>query len=83
MRIARSTLIGTAVATALFGGTGVVCAQQATTQLPPTGEPLQEVVVTGIRASLQQSIEMQKEATTFIKRPMRSLPPGQRVVTIR
>jgi iron complex outermembrane receptor protein len=68
MRIARSTLIGTAVAMALFGRHGLVQAQQqpAANQLPPTGEPLQEVVVTGIRASLQQSIEMKKDADTFI-----------------
>ena len=56
MRIARSTLIGTAVAMALFGRNGLVHAQQGGEQLPPTGEPLQEVVVTGIRDSLEESI---------------------------
>ena len=59
MRIARSTLIGTAVAMALFGRNNVVQAQtsgDATTS--NQNEQLQEVVVTGIRASLEQSIEL-------------------------
>ena len=45
MNIRRSTLIGTAIACALYGN-------QAAAQ-----QPLEEVVVTGIRASLTQSLE--------------------------
>ena len=61
MRIARSTLIGTAVAMALFGRNGVAEAQTTDAAKPTPGE-LQEVVVTGIRASLQQSLEIKRDA---------------------
>src|SRR5438105_3438351 len=56
MRSARSTLIGTAVAVALFGPEAVVHAQTSSSQ------NLQEVVVTGIRASLEQSLEQKRAA---------------------
>src|SRR5215469_10126476 len=65
MRIARSTLIGTAVAMALFGRNGAV---QADTPAAPAADTsnqtnsLEEVVVTGYRASLQQSLETKREA---------------------
>src|SRR3989440_1491804 len=62
MRIARSTLIGTAVAMALFGRNGVVHAQASgTTASNP--EELQEVLVYGIRASLRESLETKRQAT--------------------
>jgi len=67
MRIARSTLIGTAVAMALFGRNNVVQAQtsgDATTS--NQNEQLQEVVVTGIRASLEQSIELKRSADSVV-----------------
>jgi hypothetical protein len=67
MRIARSTLIGTAVAMALFGRNNVVQAQtsgDATTS--NQNEQLQEVVVTGIRASLEQSIELKRNADSVV-----------------
>jgi len=61
MRIARSTLIGTAVAVALFGRDAVVQAQTSGDQTS-SGQNLQEVVVTGIRASLEQSLEQKRAA---------------------
>ncbi|HEY0767075.1 MAG TPA: TonB-dependent receptor plug domain-containing protein, partial [Steroidobacteraceae bacterium] len=62
MRIARSTLIGTAVAMALFGRDAVVHAQTSGDQTSSSQKDLQEVVVTGIRASLEQSLEQKRAA---------------------
>src|SRR5467141_364761 len=63
MRIARSTLIGTAVAMALFGRDGAVHAQTSGDQTSSNqNAPLQEVVVTGIRASLEKSLEQKRAA---------------------
>jgi len=78
MRIARSTLIGTAVAMALFGQSaalhaqtvvqppsdGALPAQAAGADQAPKPGDLQEVVVTGIRYSLEQSIAQKRAATT-------------------
>jgi iron complex outermembrane recepter protein len=64
MRIARSTLIGTAVAMALFGGNEAVQAQTASNAATPPADQPQEVVVTGIRASLEQSLELKRAATS-------------------
>jgi len=63
MRIARSTLIGTAVAMALFGRNAAVQAQQSTTATDSKSNDLQEVVVYGIRASLRDSMQTKKDAT--------------------
>jgi iron complex outermembrane recepter protein len=63
MRIARSTLIGTAVAMALFGRNGAVHAQQASSAATANPNDVQEVVVYGIRASLRDSLETKKDAT--------------------
>jgi iron complex outermembrane receptor protein len=63
MRIARSTLIGTAVAVALFGREAAVHAQTGGDQ-SSSNQNLQEVVVTGIRASLEQSLEQKRAADT-------------------
>jgi iron complex outermembrane recepter protein len=52
------TALAGAVAIALYGGAGVARAQQAT---------LDEVVVTGIRASLSQSIERKRESATVVE----------------
>src|SRR6266404_1114571 len=65
MRIARSTLIGTAVAMALFGRNGAVQAQTSGDQTTPN-QNLQEVVVTGIRASLEQAIAQKRAATSVV-----------------
>ena len=56
MNITRSTLIGTAVAFALYQQTAV--AQTATAD----SEEIEEVLVTGIRASLQQSLDVKRNA---------------------
>src|SRR5215472_9387598 len=78
MRIARSTLIGTAVAMALFGESAALRAQQVvqpptdgalaaqaagTDQAAKPGD-LAEVVVTGIRYSVEQSIAQKRAAAT-------------------
>ncbi len=65
MRIARSTLIGTAVAMAIFGRESVVHAQASTTAAP-SDQGLQEVVVTGIRYSLEKSLETKRTADSVI-----------------
>lgn len=69
MRIARSTLIGTAVAMALFGGNQTVRAQTATAgsaATTPNETELQEVVVSGIRASLTESLAEKRAATSVV-----------------
>ena len=66
MRIARSTLIGTAVAVALFGRDALVRAQTGSDQTSAGQENLQEVVVTGIRAALTESLELKKAATNEV-----------------
>jgi iron complex outermembrane receptor protein len=63
MRIARSTLIGTAVAMALFGRNGAVHAQTSGDTTGAKPSDLQEVVVYGIRASLRESLDTKKNAT--------------------
>jgi iron complex outermembrane receptor protein len=62
-------LIGTAVAMALFGGNEAVRAQTATANsaaTTPNETELQEVVVTGIRASLQESLVQKRAATSVV-----------------
>ncbi|HEX4598522.1 MAG TPA: TonB-dependent receptor [Burkholderiaceae bacterium] len=68
MRIARSTLIGTAVAMALFGRDQTLHAQQAQAAgaTSAQGDQLQEVVITGIRASLEESLTLKKKATAVV-----------------
>src|SRR5438874_10237602 len=68
MRIARSTLIGTAVAMALFGRDSVVHAQTSGDQTTSNqNAPLQEVVVTGIRFSLQESLQAKRSADSVVE----------------
>ncbi len=65
MRIARSTLIGTAVAMALFGrGSHAADAAPGGTQVSSDGD-LQEVVVTGIRASVEESLKAKRASTNI------------------
>ena len=67
MRIARSTLIGTAVAMALFGRNNAVQAQQAGGDQTASNQPaLQEVTVTGIRAALEESLTLKKDSTNVV-----------------
>jgi iron complex outermembrane receptor protein len=65
MRIARSTLIGTAVAWALFGP-NAHAADGPAGAAPATSDSgaaeLQEVVVTGIRRSVEESLEAKRQA---------------------
>ncbi len=70
MRISRSTLVGTAVAVALFGGTAF--AQQTGASQSDSSKsdsdnstPLQEIVVTGIRYSVKRSIATKRAATNM------------------
>lgn len=69
MRITRSALIGTAVAIALFGRNEALYAEDqapaASTPATPA-EPVEEVVVTGIRYSIQQSLEQKRAAVTSV-----------------
>ena len=59
MNTKRSTLIGTAIAVALFQQAAPSLAQTAT----PAGEGVvEEIIVTGIRASIQQSLEVKRDA---------------------
>jgi iron complex outermembrane recepter protein len=66
MRIARPTLIGTAVAMAL--GNAALYAQTAANsdQSANQQQPLQEVVVTGLRYSMEKSIDLKRAATDAI-----------------
>jgi iron complex outermembrane recepter protein len=70
MRISRSTLVGTAVAVALFGGNAF--AQQTTASQSDANKTdadnpatLQEVVVTGIRYSVKASIATKRAETNM------------------
>jgi iron complex outermembrane recepter protein len=63
MNYRRSTLIGAAVALALFKHAAPAYSQAATTA---TGGDIEEVVVTGIRASLRESIETKREAVGVV-----------------
>jgi len=67
MRISRSTLIGTAVAMALFGRNGALQAQAANSDQTSSSGELQEVTVTGIRYSLEQSIEQKRAAAGVVE----------------
>src|SRR5262245_32745683 len=62
MNIRRSTLLGTAIAFALYGQSA--SAQSAT---PAAGEEIEEVIVTGIRASLDKSLEVKRNADTRLE----------------
>jgi iron complex outermembrane recepter protein len=67
MRIARSTLIGTAVAWALFGPNAYAAdspAGAAPTTSDQGASNLEEVVVTGIRRSVQESLDAKRDAVT-------------------
>ncbi len=72
MRIAKPTLIGTAVAVALFGANAFAqqSATTAGTQKSTDNGPapmLQEVVVTGIKYSVKKSLALQRAATDSVQ----------------
>ena len=66
MRIARSTLIGTAVAWALFGQNSYAEAPEgpSPTTTDQGSANMEEVVVTGIRRSIEESLEAKRQAAT-------------------
>lgn len=66
MKLARSTLVGSAVAMALFGQSAAIKAQDAPSAIASNDEALEEVVVTGIRASVQQSLETKRNANSIV-----------------
>lgn len=66
MSIKRSTLIGTAVAMALYGHHTPAYSQQNSGRQGEQDDGLQEVVVTGIRASLRESLETKRNATAIV-----------------
>jgi iron complex outermembrane receptor protein len=62
MSTRSSTLIGAAVALALFRHGAPAYAEPASTTPAANSDTIQEVIVTGIRGSLRQSIETKREA---------------------
>ncbi|MGQ0835323.1 MAG: TonB-dependent receptor [Gammaproteobacteria bacterium] len=66
MNIRRSTLIGTAVAMALFGRTGDANSQGTTASGQGQDDVLEEIVVRGIRASLRQSLETKRNSVGVV-----------------
>jgi len=65
MNIRRSTLLGTAIAFAMYHQSAA--AQTATPASPAAGEEVEEIIVTGIRASLEQSLEVKRNADTRLE----------------
>src|SRR3954467_12970679 len=63
MNIRRSTLLGTAIAFALYNQSAFAQADAAATG----GEEIDEVIVTGIRASLEQSLEVKRSADAHLE----------------
>ena len=63
MNTRRSTLIGTAIAFALFHQAAPSLAQTA----PAANGALEEIVVTGIRASIEQSLEVKRDADSRLE----------------
>ncbi|HEY6640725.1 TonB-dependent receptor [Povalibacter sp.] len=67
MNTTRSTLLGTAIAFALFHHAAPSLAQTATAAAPRANESLEEIVVTGIRASIEQSLEVKRDADSRLE----------------
>src|ERR1700734_753746 len=67
MRIVRSTLIGTAVAMALLGRNNALEAQTTNSDAASKQDNLEEVIVTGIRYSMEQSIAQKRAATNIVE----------------
>jgi iron complex outermembrane recepter protein len=65
MSTSRSTLIGAAVALALFGQAAAVHAQAAAPSQQTAN--IEEVVVTGIRASIRESLETKRESAMVVE----------------
>ena len=68
MNIRRSTLLGTAIAFALYQQSAMADAATApSTDQAAGSEEMAEVIVTGIRASLQQSLDVKRNADTRLE----------------
>jgi iron complex outermembrane receptor protein len=66
MNIKRSTLIGTAVAFALYQSAMAQTAASASAT-STAGEEMDEVIVTGVRASLEKSLEVKRNANSRLE----------------
>ncbi len=67
MNLKRSTALGTAVAIAIYAGNNPVQAQQPRPQAGGiAGEPIEEIVVTGIRRSIADSLTAKRMADSVI-----------------
>src|SRR5690242_5295250 len=62
MSTQRSTLLAAAVTLALSGQAAPALAAQST-----TGEQIEELIVTGIRGSLRESLETKREASAVVE----------------
>ena len=62
MRTQRSTLLAAAVTLALSGTTAPVFAAQST-----SGEQIEEIIVSGIRGSLRESLDTKREASAVVE----------------
>ena len=62
MRTQRSTLLAAAVTLALSGTTAPVFAAQST-----SGEQIEEIIVSGIRGSLRESLDTKREANAVVE----------------
>ena len=68
MDMRRSSLIGTAVAIALFGRNDPAAAEpQQESRSSPAGTTLEEVVVSGIRFSTERSLNAKRAATSHVE----------------
>ena len=62
MNIRRSTLLGTAIAFALYHQSAMADPATAPSNDSASGEEIGEIIVTGIRASIQQSLDVKRNA---------------------
>ncbi|HKU90224.1 MAG TPA: TonB-dependent receptor [Steroidobacteraceae bacterium] len=68
MNIRRSTLLGTAIAFALYHQSAMADAATSPSTDPAAGgEEIGEIIVTGIRASIQQSLDVKRNADTRLE----------------
>src|SRR5277367_6639447 len=67
MGIARSALIGTALAVAVFGNTAFADPLQGPATAANSDTSLDEVVVTGIRYSLKESLATKRASTNVVE----------------
>ncbi len=67
MNLNRPTALGTAVAIALFAGNDPAMAQQSQPQADiGTAQPIEEIVVTGIRRSLSNALYTKRNSSTVV-----------------